>query len=169
MTIIEENIIEATLREVAGFNEIQSQQQMKKLGARQSDLLAFITTSVEDMRPDAAEVCVYVFFIIYRIFEKSSTAKLKRISAKKIISAYEKNEQMLLKLDGAHDKFFERSGEIKVSNQPNVMRYALEALMEDDEADSVNLTEDEIGSIFLILMTAIDVLDKMLSKATRNN
>ena len=100
------------------------------------------------------------------MFEKSSSVKLKRISANKIMSVFEKNEEILLRLDGNHDKFFERIVKIEASKQPNVMRYVLEVIMEaGDEPDPVFLSEDDIGSMYLTLKTAIDVLDKVLSKS----
>ena len=39
------------------------------------------------------------------------------------------------------------------------MKYVLEALMEDAEEDGIDLTEEDIGSLFMIFKTAIEVLD----------
>jgi hypothetical protein len=40
------------------------------------------------------------------------------------------------------------------------MRHVLEALMEDAEDDGIDLTEEDIGSLFIILKIEIEVLDK---------
>ena len=36
----------------------------------------------------------------------------------------------------------------------------LEALMEDAEEEGINLTEEDIGFLFILLKTEIEVLDK---------
>jgi hypothetical protein len=38
--------------------------------------------------------------------------------------------------------------------------YVLEALMEDAEEDGIDLIEEDIGSLFLLFKTEIEVLDK---------
>lgn len=111
--MIKEEIVEATWQEVGSFSVKQAKQGMMKLGARQADLLTFVTVSMDELRPKAIELGTYVFFVVYRMFETSSKVKLKRISA------YEKNEEMLQRLEGAHDRFFERIGEIETSNSQN--------------------------------------------------
>jgi len=40
------------------------------------------------------------------------------------------------------------------------MKYVLEALMEDAEEDGIDLTEESIGSLFILFKTEIEVLDK---------
>jgi len=40
------------------------------------------------------------------------------------------------------------------------MRYVLAALMEDAGEDGINLTEEDIGSLFMLFKTEIEVLDK---------
>jgi hypothetical protein len=63
-------------------------------------------------------------------------------------------------LEGAHEKFIDRVGSVQVSKQPYVMKYVLEALMEDAEEDGIDLTEESIGSLFILFKTEIEVLDK---------
>jgi len=53
-------------------------------------------------------------------------------------------------LEGAHEKFIDRIACIQVSKQPYVMKYVLEALMEDAEEDGIGLTEEDIGSLFML-------------------
>jgi len=49
------------------------------------------------------------------------------------------------------------------SRQPHVMRYVVESLMETEGGPyPVELTEEEIGTLFLVLKTVIDVLDDAL-------
>ncbi len=103
------------------------------------------------------ELGVYVFFVVYRIFEKAERGKVKRISAKRVSDAYDRNETHLMKLEGVHDRFFERIAEVQVSRQPHVMKYIVDSLMEFGEApDEVVLTDDEIGTLFLVLKTVVE-------------
>jgi hypothetical protein len=41
-----------------------------------------------------------------------------------------------------------------------MMKYVLEALMEDAEEDGIDMTEEDIGSLFILFKTEIEVLDK---------
>jgi len=63
-------------------------------------------------------------------------------------------------LEGAHDKFLERIAEVQLAGQPYVMKYVVEAIMEDSEEDPVELTEEDIGYLFLLLKTVVDLLDE---------
>ena len=60
-----------------------------------------------------------------------------------------------------HDRFFERVAKVEVASQPHVMKYVVDVLMEFGEApDEIVLTEEETGTLFLVLKTTVDVLDE---------
>ncbi len=159
MAPVGEQLVEATWKEVAAFSSVRASQEMLRLGKKQPNLLGFVTTYLDELRPDAKELGVYVFFVVYRIFEKAERGKLKRISAKRVSDAYDRNETLMMKLEGIHDRFFERVAEVEVSSQPHVMRYIVDALMEFGEApDEAVLTDDEIGTLFLVLKTVVESL-----------
>jgi len=40
------------------------------------------------------------------------------------------------------------------------MKYILEAIMEDAEEDGIDLSEEDIGLLFMLFKTEIEVLDK---------
>ncbi len=103
-----------------------------------------------------------MLFVVYRMFQKSSTKKLRKISAEEIIECYESNEKLIERLEGTHEKFFERVARVEVSRQPYVMKYVVETLMEapEEEEDPVELTEEDVGYLFLLLKTVVDLLDK---------
>lgn len=65
------------------------------------------------------------------------------------------------RLEGAHDKFLDRTASVQTSKQPYVVEYVADALMEKDEGgDAVALTGEQKGFLFLLLKTVIDVLDE---------
>ncbi len=159
MKIIEKTVVASTWKEVAALNENTAKQRMVKLGARQTDLLSFVTTAVEELKQDVLELGVYIFYVVYRMFEKSCKTKLKRISSNKIAAAYEKNETLLLTLDGSHNDLYAQIANIEITKQPHVIRYVLDTLFETDEdPEPITLSDVEIGTLFLILKTVVDVL-----------
>ncbi len=76
------------------------------------------------------------------------------------MARYNENARFLETLEGAHEKIIDRIAGGEVSQQPYVMKYVLDALMEDAEEDDIDLTEEDIGFLFILFKTEIEVLDK---------
>ena len=160
MEIIPEELVEETWQEVAEFSPSHGQKEMEKLGEKQPDLLSFMVVFTEDLAPEVKELAIYLFFVVYRIFEKSSKKKIRKISSKEIEKCYESNEKLVEKTAGIHEKFLERIAKTQVLAQPHVMKYILFTLMEPDEEDPIELTDDDTGYLFMLLKTVIDLLDQ---------
>jgi hypothetical protein len=157
---ISEKIVEKTWREVAGFSPSQATREMEKMAESQPDLLAFLLASTENMGPDVGELAIYIAFVIYRVFE-GSRKKIKKITAREINACYEYNEDLIGRLEGAHEKFLDRIARIQVSKQPYIIKYVVDALSEEsEEGDDVDLTDEDKGFLFLLLKTVVDLLDK---------
>ena len=136
---------------------------MNRTAKRQRELLSFIAAYSEDLSQEAAELAFYMFFTIYRMFQKSAPAKIETVRGSRIETCLDQNEDMLARLEGAHEKFVERIAKVESSKQPFVMRYLVETLIEAPEGDDpVFLTEEETGALFLVLKTVIDVLDQTI-------
>ena len=160
MEPIPEEIVEKTWQEVAGFNPVRANKEMMKIGANQPEILAFVTELTDEMDKEVKELGIYMFFVVYRIFQKAH-GKFKGISSEEIIECYERNEGLMERLEGAHEKFLDRVASIQISRQPYVVKYVVDALMEDEEEeDAVALTEEQKSSLFLLLKTVIDILDQ---------
>jgi len=115
----------------------------------------------QDMDQDLKELAMYMFFIVYRMFEKGFKKKIRKISANEIIKCHESNEKLIEKLEGAHEKFLERIAKTQILVQPFVMKYVLETLMEmPEEEDPVELTDEDTGYLFLLFKTVIELLDQ---------
>ncbi|MCJ7594371.1 MAG: hypothetical protein MUO52_06320 [Desulfobacterales bacterium] len=159
--MIPERVVEEVWREVGAFDASQAHKEMMKLGKRQPDLLAFVTAFDQDLDREAMELAIYIFFVVYRMFEKGSTKKIKMISAEEIEKCWQETQNLMKRLGGAHNKFFDRAAEVLTSRQPYVMKYVTEAIIEaPDVEDPVALTEEDTGPLFLLLKTVVDVLDK---------
>ena len=164
MEPIPEEAVEETWQEVAGFASRQQHEEMGKAANNQPDLLAFMMGFTEELGQEVKELAIYMFFVVYRIFEKSSGKRIRKISAEQIIECYEYNEGLVKSLEGVHEKFLHRIAKTELSRQPYVMKYVTETLLEaPEEGDHVALTEEDIGEIFLLLKTVVDLLDSNLA------
>jgi len=160
MELIPEELVEETWQEVAGFSPSRAQKEMEKLGKKQPDLLSFMLVFTEDLNPEVKDLAIYMFFVVYRIFEKSSKKEIRKIPGKEVEKCYESNEKLVEKTEGIHERFLERIAKTQVLKQPHVMAYVLTTLMEPDEEDPIELTPDDIGYLFLLFKTVIDLLDR---------
>ena len=160
MEPIPEAIVEKTWQEVAGFSPDRAKKEMMKIGNSQPELLAFVTESPKEMSQEVRELAIYMFLVVYRMFQ-GAHGKIRKISSKEIIECYKRNEDLMERLDGAHEKFLDKIASVQTSRQPYVVNYVVDALMEEEEGeDAVALTEEQKGFLFLLLKTVIDVLDQ---------
>jgi hypothetical protein len=160
MEPIPEEIVEKTWQEVAGFSPDRAKKEMMKIANSQPELLAFVTELTKEMGQEVRELAIYLFFVVYRMFQKTH-GKIKKISSEEIIKCYEHNESLMERLEGSDEKFLDRIASVQISRQPYVMKYVADALMEGDEGeDALALTDERKGFLFLMLKTVIDVLDQ---------
>jgi len=161
MEPIPEAIVEKTWQEVAGFSHAKAKKEMMKIGNSQPELLAFVTESSKEMGQEVRELGIYMFLVVYRMFQKAH-GKIKKISSEEIIECYEHNESLMERLEGADEKFLDRIASVQSSRQPYVVKYVVDALMEEDDEgkDAVALTEEQKGFVYLLLKTVIDVLEQ---------
>jgi hemerythrin len=160
MEPISEAIVEKTWQEVAGFSPDRAKKEMMKIGNSQPELLAFVTESSKEMGQGVRELAIYMFLVVYRMFQEAH-GNIKKISYEEIIECYEYNEGLMERLERIHDKFLDRVASVQISRQPYVVKYVADALMEDDEGeDALALTDEQKGFLFLLLKTVIDVLDQ---------
>jgi hypothetical protein len=132
---------------------------MMKIGNSQPELLAFVTELTKEMDQEVKELGIYMFLVVYRMFQRAH-GKIKKVSSEEIIEYYEHNEGLMERLEGAHEKFLDRVASVQTSRQPYVVNYVVDALMEEEEGeDAVALTDEQKGFLFLLLKTVIDTLD----------
>ena len=159
MEPLSEGFVEKTWQQIAKFTPDRVNKEMIAMGKSQPDLLAFLMAYTDDLQQEVKELAIYIAFVVYKMFFDSS-GKIPRISSKEIMDRYDENISLMESLEGAHEKFIDRIARVQVSNQPYVMEYVLEALMEDAEEDGIDLTEEDIGSLFMLFKTEIEVLEK---------
>jgi hypothetical protein len=92
MKPIPEEIVENTWQEVAGFSPGRANKEMIKIGDSQPELLAFVIELTEEMDRAVKELAIYMFVVVYRMFQEAN-GKIKKISSEEIIECYEHKEQ----------------------------------------------------------------------------
>ena len=158
MEPISDQFVEKTWQGVDGFTPARANKEMLAMGKNQPDLLAFLMAYTDDLQQEAKELAIYIAFVVYKMFHDSAV-KIPKISSREIMARYNENALFLEGLEGTHGKIIDRIENYKASKQPYVMKYVLEALMEDAEEEDIDLTEEDIGFIFILLKTEIEVLD----------
>ncbi len=160
MKPIPEALVEKTWQEFAGFSPDKAKKELVKIDNTQPNLLAFVMESSQEMAQEVRELAIYMFVVIYRMFQKTN-GKIKKISSEEIIEGYKNNESLMERLEGTHEKFLDRIASVQTSRQRYVIQYVIDALMEEDEGeDAVTLTDEQKGFLFLLFKTVIDVLDQ---------
>jgi hypothetical protein len=112
------------------------------------------------MSQEVRELLIYMFFVVYRMFQ-TVCGKIKKISSEEIVEGYKHNEGLMERPEGTHERFLDRIAPLQTSRQPYVVKYVVDALMEEDEGEEVlALTDEQKGFLFLLLKTVIDALDQ---------
>ena len=166
MKPIPEEIVEKTWRKVAQFTPAQIKKEISRVGREQRELLSFVLESTVDMSGESHELAVYLFFTVFRMFQKVHGKGIAPISSGQVVACYEANEDLMERLEGAHEKFLDRIAGIQIAEQPYVIKYVVEALVEEeeDDRDLKDLTEEDKGLLFLVLKTVVELLNKATEK-----
>ena len=87
---------------------------------------------------------------------------MKPVTAEAIQRRLEQNERELMSLDGTDPQQIDEGAIARLTSQPAVFRYVIEAIAEaeEDENEPVAMSPEEKGSLVLLLKTAIDTLDE---------
>ncbi|MBA4366471.1 MAG: hypothetical protein C0403_02410 [Desulfobacterium sp.] len=167
MKLISEQIVKQTWMEISSYDTEKIDFEFSKFGERQPDLTYFIMEFTQDQQQTTIELCLYMFFTICRIFEKSSANRIKQITFDEIETIFKKNENLIENLEGVHERFYERIARVQFFNQPFVMKYILETLVEETEIENT-LSEKETGYLFFIFKNVVDIFDEAFQQMDLN-
>lgn len=161
MEPIPEDIVDDALEEIESYSDDLLDSEMAKFGEKQPDLLSFFVEFTQELDEYVMEFGFYLFFAVYHIFSKGYGKKIKRITVDEIITCFEENQKLLESMEFAHNRFYERIAEVQISPQPYVIMFVVDALLETPEDDAAEeLSDEDVGYLFLLLKTVIDVLNK---------
>jgi hypothetical protein len=162
MTTISEEIVEATWREVAAMEPHDAQIAMHEAAEEQPALLTYVLGTTADSREDVQELAVYLYYVIFKMFEAGSGKRLRQVPLEVVEWHAERNDALLARLEGAHNRFLVRVTEVETIRQSFMYRYLAEALFEEEGDEAIDLTEEETGLLFLALKTIVDALDEAM-------
>ena len=166
MECISERTVEQTWQTVSDLAPDVAATAMMAFASQQPHLLGFVTAFLEDLQDDAREMGTYLLFVVYKMFENSTTEEIPRVHPEAIKDQYEANQELMLEMETEADdgQVFEDLAFLETLKHPWVFRYVSEALLEPDddlpEDERISLSEEEIGEVIILLKTVIDVLDK---------
>jgi len=164
--VVAADVVESSWKEVGSFSPGAAQRESGRVQREQPHLATYVLASTESLSPGAHELGFYIFIVILRAF-RSAHGKIRRITAGAVERTAEEIENTFSKLEGAHEAFLERAADVLGSREPYLFKYVVEALMEapEDPDDPVELTEEERGTLFLVLATALEALRREQERA----
>jgi hypothetical protein len=161
MNKISAEIVERTWKEMSTMSPLNYPKLITKFSKEQPFILTYLM-AVEDERfnEDERELLLYLGTVIWRMMSKGNNPS-PEVNENMIGEAEQKNIRMLEYLEGEIEAdFYDTTAKIIESyNQPEVLRYVVEALMEEDE-DDVEIYPENIGLMMIYLKTVIDCLDR---------
>ena len=163
MKCISEETVEQTWQTIADMDPADAAQAMFEFSEAQPYLLGFVMAFTEDLENDAGELCTYMLYVVYQMFVNSTKANIPTVTEQQIEAQYEATCKLLDVIHEA-DGDPEKAGvESQIENQPYVYQYVSEALLEenDDPEDELNISEEDVGEIFMMMKCVIDVVDSV--------
>ena len=161
MNKISAEIVERTWKEMSTMSPLNYPKLINKFSKEQPFILTYlIAVDGQQFNEDERELLLYLGVVIWMMMSRGNNP-LPKVTEKIIDDAEEKNIKMLEYLEGETETdFYETTDTILQDyNQPEVLRYVVEALMEDDDED-VDIQEENIGLMMIYLKTVIDCFDK---------
>ena len=161
MNKISAEIVERTWKEMSTMSPLNYPKLINKFSKEQPFILTYlIAVDGQQFNEDERELLLYLGVVIWMMMSRENNP-LPKVTEKIIDDAEEKNIKMLEYLEGETETdFYETTDTILQDyNQPEVLRYVVEALMEDDDED-VDIQEENIGLMMIYLKTVIDCFDK---------
>lgn len=162
MEAISEAMVEETWMEMVRLPPEEAQDQVQGVWKRQPELMQFLMELTEELSQGASELAFYLFFVVVRTFEKAYGEGVQEVMAEEILESFEANQDFMEKLARINEPFLEKLMEPAFLDQPYVLKYVVDALLEasQNEEDPIELSEQEFGYLFLLLKTVIDSLHK---------
>ncbi len=161
METIPDAIVEETWQEFVGLGGDRAVKEMRNMGENQPGLVDFIMEFTHDLDPDVRHLAMYMMFVLQRIFQKSSPKKIKKISVEELFTAFEANNELMASKRGSYDSFLERIASAQLPGQAYVTRFVVEKLVEPpEEVFPVQLSGGDMGLLFVLLKSVVDVLDQ---------
>ncbi len=156
------DIVEKTWNEIGGQAPEKGQEMINRMSEQQPIVLAYLmSTGEEVLNQDEKELLLYLGVVVWQMMSQGASS-LPEITSEMIDEAEDVNMKMIEYLEGEPETAFMDTVEKMINNynQPEVLRYVLEALMEEEPEEDCIIRDENIGIIMIFLKTVIDCFDK---------
>jgi len=158
MEPISSDIVEKTWKKMGQMSSPQEAQKMITLmSKKQPIILAYLMACGSDIfNQDERELLLYLGVVVWQIMSQGSTP-LPKIKEKTLDKTENLNMKMIEYLKGESDTGFIDTAKTIINNysQPEVLKYVIEALMEETEEGCL-IREENKGIMAIYLKTIID-------------
>lgn len=160
---LEDALVERVARTLAVTRRVgdgDAAHSAERLLREQPEILAFVLAGTAQLGTEARAVGIFLGDVVFEAFRVAG--RLTRpIPTGNFVQALKRNREMAFRIGQAHDKFAERY--LRHSNtlrQPALIRYVTGVLLEDEPTCRHRIPRDELGPLFIMLKSIVDVLDE---------
>jgi hypothetical protein len=161
MNIISSEIVEQTWQEMNTLSAAKISSLINKLTKEQPIVLAYLLAVGDDIfNQDERELLLYLGVVVWKMMSQGDRP-LPKVTEEQLDEIEEKNIKMLEYLEGEPDTDFIETVAMIVNDykQQEVLKYVVEALMEETEEDAL-ITDENKGIMMIYLKTVIDCFDR---------
>ena len=161
MKPISSDIVEKTWKELGEMSPQKIPELIHLMQKQQPLVLAYLLgVGGDTLNQDERELLLYLGVVVWQIVLQGDTP-LPEITANALEEVEESNMKMLEYLEGESETDFIDTVEKIIDNycQPEILRYAVEALMEEPEEGCL-IRDENKGIMMIYLKTVIDCFNK---------
>ena len=161
MNPISSEIVEKTWKKVGNMSPLQGQKMINQMSKQQPVILAYLMAAGDDLlNEDERELLLYLGVVVWQIMLQGD-APLPKVTEKALDKAERKNIKMLERFAGKSLDQMEKGVEemLRNYNQREVLKYVVEALMEEPE-EGCFIREENKGTMMVSLKTVNDCFDR---------
>lgn len=161
MDRIETVMVERTWEEMNYLTIDESMTLVNKMAKEHPAVVAYLMTAGDNLlSEDERDLLIYLGMVVWQIVKKLS-GDIPQITTDHLERAETQNIQMLEYLEGESEEDFMSTIQVLIEsyNQPEILRYVVEAIIEDDE-DSFAIGDEAKGVMLLCIKTVIDAFDR---------
>ena len=163
MKTISPETVEETWQKIAEMDPETAGTAMFAFSESQPNLLGFVMAFSEELETDAAELSMYMLYVVYQMFADSAKSDIPIVTDEQIETQYQSICDLLEKVHESDGDPEAAGVEAQLDNQPHVYQYVSEVLLEENEdpEEQMNISEEEVGEIFMMMKCVIDVVDSV--------
>ncbi len=162
MKPISSKIVEKTWKRIGGMSPAEMPKLVSLMNRKQPFIIAYLMgVGGDTLNQDERELLVYLGVVVWQIMSQGSVS-LPKITGEALDKAERVNMKMLEYLEAELEPGFTQVVKTILNsyNQIEVLRYVVEALMEESEEEACLIRDESKGLLLLYLKTVIDCLDK---------